>query len=332
MSRKHRVLAILSIAAAAVAGASYGQGPATLQPQIGAVLAEIEGELAVAETNLQDLTRQKARVDAEIESLTARRGEAQERLHSRARALYRLSQAGMLPVSGGFTTLLAHISRVDRLKRIVTRDVEAIASLRLRGGALAEETARLANAIEEARGEVSRLTERKDSVAEQQLATQLYDQALNHPYVVPAIPMDTLPGGSGIRVRDPSPHGIRFLRFEGSLPPPVIGGAELRNAVRRDGPGIEFLTQPGTGVRAVAQGRVGFARDYADYGQLVILDHGDGYYTVYGGLGRIAVQVGDYVSEGTSLGTVGHRPVSGALFFEVRQGTRTLDTRRWLGL
>ena len=45
MSRKHRVLAILSIAAAALAGASNGQGPATLQPQNGAVLAEIEGDL-----------------------------------------------------------------------------------------------------------------------------------------------------------------------------------------------------------------------------------------------------------------------------------------------
>ncbi len=318
--------------AAAAAGASYGQGPAhPAMPDIGTQLAEVESDLAIARANLQDLTRQKARVDAEIESLTTRRGSAQERLHNRARALYRMSQAGMLPVSGGFGVLLSHLSRVDRLKRIVHRDLEAIASLRLRGQALAQETARLANSIAQADTEVTRLTERKDAIGEQHLAAQLYDEALSHPYTVPAIPLDG-PITSGIRVREAAPHGARFPRLQGSLPPPVTESAELRPATRRDGPGLEFVTYAGATVRAAAQGRVGFARDYADYGQLVILDHGDGYYTVYGGLGRISVRVGDHVSEGTSLGTVGRRPVNGALFFEVRQGTRTLNTRRWLGL
>ena len=332
MNRRTRIGAMIVLLAAAAAGASYGQGPSRPNvPDVGTQLAEVEGELAIARTALLDLTRQKSRVDAEIESLATRRRDAQERLHQRARALYRMSQAGMLPVSGGFSTLLSHLSRVDRLKRIVKRDLEAIASLRLRGQALSQETARLARTIAEAESEVTRLTERKDAIGEQHLAAQLYDEALSHPYTVPAIPLDG-PLSSGIRVREAAPHGARFSRLEGELSPPVVDSAELRPASRRDGPGVEFVTHAGASVRATAQGRVGFARDYADYGQLVILDHGDNYYTVYGGLGRIAVRVGDYVSEGTSLGTVGRSPVSGALFFEVRQGTRTLGTRRWLGL
>ncbi|HBQ17679.1 MAG TPA: peptidase, partial [Myxococcales bacterium] len=56
--------------------------------------------------------------------------------------------------------------------------------------------------------------------------------------------------------------------------------------------------------------------------------HGDGHYTVYGGLGAVAVQVGQQVPANTPLGTVGGQP----LFFQVRRGTRALDARAWLGL
>ena len=78
-------------------------------------------------------------------------------------------------------------------------------------------------------------------------------------------------------------------------------------------------------------GRVAFAGAYGSYGKVVILDHGDSFYTVYGGLGAFGVRVGDSVSRGTRLGDVApaQRP---AVFFEVRRSTRTLDPRSWTGL
>jgi septal ring factor EnvC (AmiA/AmiB activator) len=85
-------------------------------------------------------------------------------------------------------------------------------------------------------------------------------------------------------------------------------------------------------VRAVSAGRVAFSDRYGSYGRLVILDHGDGYYTVYGGLGAVEVRVGDDLSRQARIGSIGTDFAPAALFFEVRKGTRTLDPRAWLGL
>jgi septal ring factor EnvC (AmiA/AmiB activator) len=99
-----------------------------------------------------------------------------------------------------------------------------------------------------------------------------------------------------------------------------------------DGPGLELQAPAGTPVRAVAAGRVAFSDRYGSYGRIVILDHGDGYYTVYGGLGAVEVRVGDDLSRDARIGSVGSDFNPPSLFFEVRKGTRTLEPRSWLGL
>lgn len=92
--------------------------------------------------------------------------------------------------------------------------------------------------------------------------------------------------------------------------------------------GLELASKPGSAVRAAAAGRVAFAERYGSYGQLVILDHGERYYTVYGGVGSVDVQVGDDLSKSARIGAAGGDP----LYFEVRRGTKTQDARSWLGL
>jgi septal ring factor EnvC (AmiA/AmiB activator) len=110
----------------------------------------------------------------------------------------------------------------------------------------------------------------------------------------------------------------------------VVGPDTIQDATRveSEGPGLEFATRPGAAVRAVAAGRVAFADSYGSYGQLVILDHGDRFYTVYGGHASVEVQVGDQVSKSARLGTAGSAPI----YFEVRRGTKTENARAWLGL
>ena len=138
--------------------------------------------------------------------------------------------------------------------------------------------------------------------------------------------------------------------MKGRLPFPIAGRAEIRS-VRRpgaSGPGLEMLAPVGTPVRAVFSGRVAFADKYDPFGQIVILDHGDHYYTLMGDLGSIEVRVGDDLSAGAKVGTVGRasaqgdgspgasddsrRPSSSALYFEVRHGSSTIDPGPWLGL
>ncbi|ROH86659.1 hypothetical protein ED208_14520 [Stagnimonas aquatica] len=96
--------------------------------------------------------------------------------------------------------------------------------------------------------------------------------------------------------------------------------------------GLWIAADRGTPVAASARGRVAYVGYMHRYGLIVILEHEDGHFTLYGHLDGTAVKAGDSVSAGTNLGSVGD---SGGhdrtgLYFEVRKGTEPLDPRLWL--
>jgi septal ring factor EnvC (AmiA/AmiB activator) len=96
--------------------------------------------------------------------------------------------------------------------------------------------------------------------------------------------------------------------------------------------GIDIDAPLGDGVRAVEKGRVVFADRFTGYGQMVIVDHGERYYTVYGHLSEIIRKNGDEVTRGDILGRVGDSDsLSGAkLYFELRKDGRSMDPLPWL--
>lgn len=78
-----------------------------------------------------------------------------------------------------------------------------------------------------------------------------------------------------------------------------------------------------------------FADKLDGYGLVVLLDHGDHYYTLYGGHGALDARRGDTVRAGQKLGTVGAAPGSArgpGLVFEVRRGAEILDPSPWVGM
>jgi septal ring factor EnvC (AmiA/AmiB activator) len=107
--------------------------------------------------------------------------------------------------------------------------------------------------------------------------------------------------------------------------------AEFRTETFRTG--VEFDAPLGTPVRAVAAGHVRYAGWFRGYGRLVILDHGEQYFTVSGHLDEIHVDVGDVIRRGAALGTVGETgSLAGPrLYFEIRRRGEPLDPRDWLG-
>jgi len=138
----------------------------------------------------------------------------------------------------------------------------------------------------------------------------------------------------GLRLSEPT-DSTGFASKQGRLATPVAGEFRVVDARRSesDGSGIEFQAPSGTSVRAVAAGRVAFSDRYGSYGRLVILDHGDGFYTAYGGLGHVEVRTGDELSAFARMGSIaGDSRGAAALYFEVRKGTKTLPPRVWLGL
>ena len=86
----------------------------------------IEGAIAESLARIEHAQTRNAQIDTELAGLLDQRDEAEGRLHERARALYRIRRAGMLPVAGGFDALMQHLARVQRLSRMVRADLETI--------------------------------------------------------------------------------------------------------------------------------------------------------------------------------------------------------------
>src|SRR5690606_18083004 len=118
-----------------------------------------------------------------------------------------------------------------------------------------------------------------------------------------AAPAHTAIYGAGVGPADPTPSVSGFAALQGRLPFPLTGRTEVREAQRRaaSGPAMEMLAASGSTVRAVYPGTVAFADEYADYGKSIILDHGDGYFTVSANLASILVEVGEDVGSGAAL-------------------------------
>ncbi len=141
--------------------------------------------------------------------------------------------------------------------------------------------------------------------------------------------------------RDPQPYSGDFAKGQGALDWPVRGevvgrfgiSTHPRFGTQIHNDGIDISAPVGTPVRAVAKGRVDFASDdYEGVGGMVVLNHGDGYYTLYSHLSQVAVRNAQEVAAGETIGRVGEEgslkgPV---LHFEVRKGSAAQDPQNWL--
>jgi septal ring factor EnvC (AmiA/AmiB activator) len=93
--------------------------------------------------------------------------------------------------------------------------------------------------------------------------------------------------------------------------------------------GLTLETAPGAAVSAVAAGRVIFEGPFRSYGQVVIVDHGGGFFSVYGGLGEILKKKGGEARAGEMIAHAGDAAPA-RLYFEIRRGTEALDPATWL--
>jgi|UniRef100_A0A7V3RHY0 septal ring factor EnvC (AmiA/AmiB activator) len=91
--------------------------------------------------------------------------------------------------------------------------------------------------------------------------------------------------------------------------------------------GIDILSNYGENVYAVSKGKVVYAGKFIGYGNLVVIDHQDGFYSLYGHLSEILVRVGDEVPGGRIIGRVGESgSLSGPmLHFELRKEGKPVD-------
>ncbi len=127
------------------------------------------------------------------------------------------------------------------------------------------------------------------------------------------------------RNRFPWPvHGQLLTRF-GVQHHPQFGTMVYRR-------GIDIAARVGDEVRAVHDGQVVYADWYKGYGRLIIVDHGEGLYSLYGHLSQLEVGGGDRVSRGKVVGLAGDTgSLKGPrLYFEIRRNGEAEDPMLWL--
>jgi septal ring factor EnvC (AmiA/AmiB activator) len=364
--------ALLLLAAALAAGSPRAQLDALearrrAQETAARMLAEQERSildtLGEAETALADARAEWKRVEAE-------RAEAEARLH-RAREAETAAQARMaaqlaelrprlvararLGAAGELRVLLTARSLAELVKvryladRILSRDLALLAgaqaALAARERARAErelEAGRLqvlAVEIEDRRAQAeARREERETLLAALRTARAFHERA----------------------AAEASAQARKLAEFVATLPPPRAGLSGPGGFVARrgrlplpaDGPiavgfgrvvnpkfntvtvqnGIDVEAPAGVPVRAVAPGRVVHAGWFKGYGNLVIVDHGEGYHTLVAHLASMRTAMGEVVEAGDVLGTVGDSgSLKGAyLYFEIRERGRPVDPRPWL--
>ena len=130
-----------------------------------------------------------------------------------------------------------------------------------------------------------------------------------------------------------------FRQLKGKLRLPVIGELTNRFGGQRADSGLSWKglfisTKPGREVKAVAGGRVVYADWLRGFGNLLILDHGDGYMSLYGNNESLLKQVGEEARAGDTIaaaGNSGGNPDSG-LYFELRFQGKPFDPIPWVTL
>jgi septal ring factor EnvC (AmiA/AmiB activator) len=220
-------------------------------------------------------------------------------------------------------TVAAELAELERLEAEAVRlaaELEALgreraAELEALDRARAERSALLAGldrSIQAGGGELERLRDEESRLVE--LVTELGK-------VMAAYPVNS---------EEP------FPRLKGRLTWPVQGEIEGAFGRRRDGGltwnGVLLAAERGTPVRAVYHGRVAFADWLHGLGLLLVVDHGDGYMTLYGHNDALLKEPGDVVRPGepiAEVGTTGGRTSPG-LYFELRHQGDPVDPTAWM--
>jgi murein hydrolase activator len=131
------------------------------------------------------------------------------------------------------------------------------------------------------------------------------------------------------------PKDIRpFSAAHGAMIVPVVGKLTTRfgenDQFGTASKGIVLTTRPGGQVVAPFDGRIEFAGPFRGYGQILIIEHGDGYHSLLAGLERIDGVVGQWLVSGEPVGIMPNGDREAALYLELRRHSQPINPLPWL--
>ncbi|SDL95876.1 Septal ring factor EnvC, activator of murein hydrolases AmiA and AmiB [Geoalkalibacter ferrihydriticus] len=315
----------------------------------------MEADLARLNRQINDLERRDRELQEQIKvqerESAAARGRVEEvrlQVERRLVALYKEGESGPMSILFGSRTPARMAEEYDYMARVLSHDRELLEDFRLRVAQAEAARRKLETMQAEQRAVLAGVTDSR--VAAQQAAAlkgrllsrvkqeekalshqlgELRDQAAELAQLVKKLESE--------QARRYTGDGV-FANLKGRLPWPLKGPVVLgfgpqihpELGTQFDSQGIHIGVSDVRPVHAVADGRVVFANWFKGYGNLLILDHGDSYYTLYAQNARLLKGVGDAVKRGEAVGYSG-LPGTNGIYFELRQGGTPQNPSSWLG-
>lgn len=320
----------------------------------------LDGRIRSAQAEMGDLQR-------DIVRLEGQRAGQEDAMALRLRAMYRLQvQGGALPVLLSGDDPIAQAVRLRHLTTLATVDARMIREYRVTSEGLADRKDRLEARRREmaalrAEAEGERAEADREAARRRALLARVRDERTYHDRMVgelseaarrleafirdlqekrrvakipppstkppKATPGESTPGvGLGaMRGRLEWPASGRVVEEYGARVNPRFGTKTFRN-------GIDIDAAEGSNVHAVYAGHVLYTGWFRGYGNLIIVDHGNEYYTLYAHVADMKVAEGEDVRQGQVIGTVGDTgSLQGPrLYFEVRYQGKPQDPAQWL--
>jgi septal ring factor EnvC (AmiA/AmiB activator) len=333
-----------------------------------AELEEIERRLAgkQREVGRLDSRIKKAQSDVqmfrgEISKLERQRAGQMIALAGRLRVMYRVhAQGGALPVILSGEDPVTRAVAVRHLASLAALDARLIQEYRVTSERLADRKGKeeaqqqeLASLHEEAKREQAEVD--REVAKRRVILAKVRDERAYHERMVGELTEASHRLEAFIRelqakqrklARVPPPKGgieapaVGFGALRGRLPWPTEGrivtgfGAQVhpRFGTRTFRNGVDIEAAVGREVLAVHAGHVIYTGWFKGYGNLIIVDHGNEYYTLYAHIAEIEAKEGEDVRQGQRIGTVGDTgSLAGPrLYFEVRYQGRPQDPEQWL--
>lgn len=300
----------------------------------------------MADAELEGVTTELAETTSRLRTLEAHRVANTPGVHERLVAIYKRGRGGYvrlmmasddLRALGRMSRGVAAVARLDRVRfdehrRTIRAEQEAIRDLEARKAAVTNAQAEAIKARRALDAALAAHNRRLDALDQQR------DTAARYVGELEAAAAELQRRVAGLT--SDAPAALPIAPFRGALDWPVPGRLLMsrfgRNRADKFGAtltrnGVEIASNEGQDVRAVHGGTVAFAAPFVGYGTLVILDHGDNAFTLYGHLQQATVSQGVRVARGSVVGRAGRNPNGQqVVYFEVRIDGRPVDPVQWL--
>lgn len=319
-------------------------------------LSKKEKELKVLNRKLEGVVQKVRKTNEELQLVTQSFETQEAFLEKRLVALYKFGETGMPQIFFSSNSYAEFLNSRRYLASILGQDRELVEDFRKRQTVLGsyreqlKEDERELQALKE-QTEKKQVEIRKDRLQKSRLLDSVRGEKRIHLAAIKELEtasaqLQTLLNRLEREIREKAkaevfiPAGKGFGTFRGKLAFPVEGRI-LSTFGKNENPkfntftvqkGIEIEAAIGAEIRAVYDGRVLYSDWFKGYGKILIIDHGEGYYTLSGHASALLKNVGEEVRGGEGVALVGDTgSLKGpCLYFEIRQRGKPLDPLEWL--